>query len=116
MGKLGRGAMGPLIARQYRSRTTKLTRNLRRCLFWRHNALGSLPRRTAPFALLPPFGEHSDAQDFGQIAFRVLLDRVVSLHFHLPDCLIRLANASEGESGIYLFETCAAILTVCVVN
>ena len=93
---------GPLISRQYLSRTTKLTSSLRRCLFWWYKALGSLPPRTAPCALLPPFGAHSDAQFLGHIACRVLPDHVVTRHSHQPGRLVRLANAAEGGSIIYL--------------
>ena len=75
MGKLGRGTMGPLIARQYHSRATNLRRALKRSLPWRYNAFGSLPRRATPFLPHPPFGDHSDAQDFGRIGCRVILDR-----------------------------------------
>ena len=116
MGKLGRGVMGPLILRQYRPRTTKLTRALKMCLIWRYNALGSLPPRAKPFSLLPPVGAHSDAQGLGQISCRVLIDSVSTCHPHLHEWFVRMAEKAEGESSIYLFEICAAILTVFVVN
>ena len=53
MGGLRRGMMGPLILRQYRPLTSKLTRTLRRRLIWRYNSSGSLPPRTTPFVLIP---------------------------------------------------------------
>ena len=116
MGKPGRGMMGPLVARQYHSRTTKLTRPLKRSPLWRHNDVGSLRPRATPFLLHPPFGAHSDAQGVGHIGCRVILDRVASPHTHLPVWCARMAQGAEGESSIYLFGICAAILTACVVS
>lgn len=78
--------------------------------------MGSLPPRTTPFSLLPPSGAQSGAQGMGHIDFRVLLDRVLARHFHLPERFVTLANAAEGESIIYLFGIGAAIRAVCVVN
>ena len=44
-GKLGRGMMGPSIARQHRQRGHALTTELTRNLVWRYSALGNLPPR-----------------------------------------------------------------------
>ena len=57
-GKIGRGMMGPLIARQYRQRTTKLTPELTRNLLWWYSALGRLPKRVTPYVFDSPFGAH----------------------------------------------------------
>ena len=116
MGKLGRCMMIPLIRRQYSSRTTGLTRTLRRCLVWWHSAAGPLPPRVAPFRLPPPFGAHSDAQGLGHIACRILLGSVSSYRVHLPPWFAHLETNAEGESAIYLFEICDAILTVAVIS
>ena len=58
VGKLGRGMMAPLIARQYRQRTHTLTPELTRNLVWRYSALGRLPPRVAPFVFYEPVGAH----------------------------------------------------------
>ena len=116
MGGLGRGMLGPLITRQYRSRNTKLTRPLRRALVWWYNAVWSLPPRTTPFRLQPPFGDQSDAQCLGHIGCRVAFHGVSTSHAHLPEWFAQSALSAEGESTIYLFEHCAAILAACVVN
>ena len=107
--------MGPLIARQYSSHSDQLTTTLRRSLVWWYSAVGALPPRVTPFELRPPFGAHSDAQGAGHIGCRVILDRVDTRHCHLPEWFVSLAMTSDGESPIYLFEICAAILTACVV-
>ena len=116
MGKLGRGTMRPLIARQCHSRATRLTRSLARSLLWRYNAVASFPPRTTPFTLQPPFGAHSDAQGFGHTGCRVILDRVFATHARLHAWFPRMAQESEGESDIYLCEIRAAILTASVVS
>ena len=116
MGKLGRCMMSPLIARQYHSRAVKLTRTLRRCLVWWYSAVGALPPRVTPYVLIPPFGAHSDAQGLGHVACRVHLGSTSTCHTHLPPWFAKLAKEAEGESSIYLFEICAAILTVAVVS
>ena len=61
-GKLGRGTMGPLIARQYRQRNNKRTPELTRNLLWWHSALGRLRKRVTPYLFDSPFGAHTDAQ------------------------------------------------------
>lgn len=116
MGELGRCMMSPLIARQYRCRTAKLTRALRRCQVWWYNAVWSLPPRTTPFALLPPFGAHSGAQGLCHIACRVLLVNTTSCHVHLPVWFVNLSIEAEGESAICMFGICDATLTVYVVG
>ena len=107
---------GPLILWQYRSRAPKLTRAHKSCIIWRYNALGSLRPRATPFALLPPVGSHSDAQGLCRKACRVLFDSVSTCHLHMPGRFVRMAEQADGESSIYLFEICAAILTVCAVD
>ena len=116
MGKLGRCMMSPLIARQYHSRAVKLTRTLRRCLVRRYSAVEALPPRVTPYVLLPPFGAHSDAQGLGRVACRVHLGITSTCHTRLPPWFVKLATEADGESSIYLFEICAAILTVAVVS
>ena len=108
--------MSPLIKRQYNSRTTRLTRTLRRCLVWWNSAVGALPPRLTPFRLAPAFGVHSDAQGLGHIACRALLKSVSTHHLRLPKWFAGPATNTEGESAIYLFEICAAILAVTVVS
>ena len=115
MGKLGRGILGPLIDRQYRSRTASLTSTLRRSPLWRYNAFGSLPLRTTPFVLQQPFGAHSDTQGLGRIGRRVIFDRVFDSHTYLPSWFVCMARTDGRESPIYLFEICAEILTARVV-
>ena len=77
---------------------------------------GSLPPRLTPFRLAPAFGVHSDAQGFGHIACRTLLNSVATHHLHLPKWFVDLATNTEGGSAIYLFEICAAILAITVVS
>ena len=108
--KLGRWMMVPLISRQYRSRTAKLTCARRMCLPWPYRAAGSLPPRKSPFALFP-IGAHPDVQGLGQIACMVLLHRVITGHAHLPTWFARMAQESGGEAAIFLSESRAAILT-----
>lgn len=57
-GKLGRGTMGPLIARQYRQRAHTLTPELTRNLVWRYSAIGRRPPRVTPFVFREPVGAH----------------------------------------------------------
>ena len=75
-----------------------------------------MPRRLTPFRLAPAFGVHPDAQGFGHVACLALLNSVCTHHLHLPKWFAGLATNTEGESAIYLFEICAAILAVTVVS
>ena len=115
MGKLGRGMMGPLIAQQYNRHSSTVSTPLRRSLLWWYRAVALLTPRLTPFSLQPPFGAHSDAQGQGHVGCRVLLNEVSTTHTHLPEWFVQLALTAEGESAIYLFELCAAILTACAV-
>ena len=115
MGELGRGTAGTLTARQYSPHANHLTDAIRRSLIWLFSAVSALPPRVAPFEVNPPFGARSDAHGGGHVGRRVILDKVVTLHSHLPEWFVTMAVTAEGESAIYLFEICTAILTVCVV-
>ena len=112
-GKLGRGMMGPLIARQYRQRGHKLTVDLTRNLLWRYSALGNLPPRVTPFLFLSPVGAHTDAQGFGHIA-AVYMNQTTEVALHLPSWFTKLVSETPVESPIFIYELCAAILMVCV--
>ena len=72
--------------------------------------------RATPFVLQQPFGAHSDAKGLGQIGRRVILGRVITAHTHLPARFVCMAQEAEGESAIYLFGICAAILTARVAS
>ena len=113
-GKLGRGMMGPLIARQYKNRHHQLTPELTRNLISRYIALGSLPPRITPFVFESPIGAHADAQGFGNIAaiFQGIITRTTSVH--LPTWFAGLVEETPGESPIFAYELCAAILMVCI--
>ena len=104
MGKLGRGMVGPLITRQYWRRNNRLTQRLRMCFFWQYTAVYSLPPRTTPFLLRPPLGAP------GHIAAKFGLPDTKTITHHLPECVRTTATKAEGESPVYLYELCAAIL------
>ena len=89
---------------------------LRRNLIWRYSALGNLAPRTAPFEQQGPMGAHTDAQGRGHIAAVYLAEQRVSANAHLPEWLCLMAEAAEGESPIFLYELCAAILMVYIAN
>ena len=112
VGKLGRGMMGPLISRQYRHHGTHLGPELKRNLIWRYSALGNLAPRTAPFQQLRPVGAHTDAQGFGHVAALFYGESRHEAHTHLPEWFCKLAESSENESPIFIYELCASILTV----
>ena len=115
-GKLGRGMMVPLISRQYKQRETSLNPALTRCLVWWHSALGNLSPRTAPFDQLKPIGARKDAQGYGHIAAVYFGRSRVTSRLHLPQWLCELALEAEGESPIFIYEICAAILMVYIAN
>ena len=112
-GKIGRGMTGPLIARQYRQRGHTLTPELTRNLLWRYIALGSLPPRITPFVYISPVGAHTDAQGFGHIAAAYKGSRTNTVSAHLPTWFLKMITDIPGESPIFTYELCAAILMVC---
>ena len=99
---LGRGMMGPLIARQYQQRGSALSPDLRNNLLWRYSALGNLAPRTAPLGQLRPLGAHTDAQGHGQVATVFHHEGRHAAHLNLPERFCLLANAAGGESPIFL--------------
>ena len=115
-GELGRGAMGPLIKRQYWRRRSRLSIELRRNLVWRYSPLGNLAPRTAPFGQLRPVGANADAQGHGHVAAVYYVNRRVSPHAHLPGWFRKMAVAVGGGSPIFPYELCAAVLMVYVAN
>ena len=115
-GKLGRGMMGPLIKRQYSSRGGRLSPEPRRNLAWWYSALGKLAPRTAPFEQLRPVGAHTDAQGRGRVSAVYYGNRRAAAHAHLLERLSAMAVDAEGESPIFLYELCAAILLVYIAN
>ena len=115
MGRLGRGMMGPSARRQYGANVSSLAIHLKRNLLWWFNAIGTLPPRTIPLAMLSPYGAHSDAQGFGHVAARARVPSDYTISTHLPLWFIEMAVAAEGESPIYLFEIAAAIFAACLV-
>ena len=69
-----------------------------------------------PFKQLAPVGARTDAQGYGHIA-AVYRKGIRSLaHCHLPQRLRDMTNAAEGESTIFIFELCAAVLMVFLAN
>ena len=74
-GKLGRGTMGQLVARQYYPRSPVLTHALRRNLLCWYSALGNIPPRFTSYILGTPVGAHTDAQGLGHIAAAFLDSR-----------------------------------------
>ena len=111
-GKLGRGMMGPLIARQYRHHGTHQGPELKRNLIRRYSAMGNLAPRTAPFQQLHPVGAHTDAQGYGHVDAVFYGESRHEAHTHLPDRFCKLAESCGNESPIFICELCAAILMV----
>ena len=106
--------MGPLIARQYRQRGHTLTAELTRNLMWRYIALGNLPPRVTPFVSQSPVGAHTDAQGHGHIAAVYKNRHTNTASLHLPPWFTDLVSTTPGESPIFTYELCAAILMVCI--
>ena len=112
-GKLGRGTMGQLIARQYYQKAPALTQELRRNLAWRLSALGNLRPRILSLQFCKPIGAHSDAQGLGRVAAVFTRHGRTAITTHLPSWFITWVCSLPGESPIFLYELCAAILVVC---
>ena len=108
--------MATLIHRQYRQKAFRLSPELYRNLHWWHAAIGNLKPRTTPFRQLTPAGAHTDAQGYGHIAAVFHEGERFVTHCHLPQWLCEMANSTVGESPIFIFELCAAVLMVFLAN
>ena len=109
-GKLGRGMMGQLIARQYYERTQTITHNLRRSLVWWLSALGNLSPRRANLYFEKPVGAHTDAQGLGHVAAVFTTNGRTAVSTHLPQWFLDWIEKLPGESPIFIYELCAAVL------
>ena len=78
--------------------------------------MGNLAPRTGPFEQLRPVGAHTDAQGYGLVAAVSYGGSRNLTHFHLPEWFCAMAEPAEGESPIFLYELCAAILMVYIAN
>ena len=106
--------MGPLIARQYWQRRQTLDTALRRNRLWWYAALGKLPPRLTPFHFVRPVGAHTDAQGLGHVAAVSTGETKTAVSAHLPEWFMATVTALPGESPIFIYELCAAILTACL--
>ena len=70
IGRVGRGMMGKAARRPYGANVSSLTIQLKRNLLWKLRAIGDLPPRIIPLAILSPVSAYLDAQGFGHVAAR----------------------------------------------
>ena len=109
-GKIGRGVMGPLIARQYLQRGNSLDTRLRRNLLWRYGALGNLPPRVTPYHYYSPVGAHTGAQGLGRISAVFTGENKTVVPTHLPVWFTTMATALPDESPVFIYELCASVI------
>ena len=109
-GKLGRGVMGPLIARQYRHRRRTLCTGIKRNLLWRYSALGRLPPREIPFRFDTTIGAHTDAQGLGCIAAVYTGSTKTTVSTRLLRRFVLAVTSIPDESPISTYELCASML------
>ena len=110
-GKIGRGMMGPLIARQYWRRRRSLDTTLRRNLLWRYAAPGNLPPHVTPFHFDSSVGARTDAQGLGRVAAVFTGEAKTAVSTHLPLWSTSMVTALPDESPIFIHELCVSILT-----
>ena len=74
----------------------------------------NLPPRVTPFLFDYPAGAHTDAQGQGHIAAVHTGETKTAVSTHLPSWFIVMVNNIPGESPIFIFELCDAILMACI--
>ena len=75
----------------------------------------NLPPRVTPFLFDPPVGAHAVAQGFGHVAAVYTGDQRTVVSTHLPSWFSDMVDKIPGESPIFIYERCDAILTACLV-